>query len=394
MIFTTYINLNDFYMIDGAIMIDYFNTLVNHRRELHKIPEICYNEHKTGEYILNKLEELGCFEIKKMAKTGFVASYKPVDGSHIAFRTDLDGLKITEETGYEFSSENTGYMHACGHDFHMSMVLTLAEWISQNKPQKNILLIFQPAEEGQGGGKLMVEEGLFDIYDVKEIYALHNINEFPVGSIAFNNGKMFAGTIEFEITLTGKGGHAASPHENIDVNTAMSMLSLMLNTITSRFMDPINENVLSIGILSGGEAANIIPDTSMIRGTARSYTIKELEFIKKKINDMTEAVCLAYDCKSEFKLHSEYIPAINNKDIASKIENIKFDNDLQLIECKSKMTGEDFAFMLDKIPGAIIWLGAGNDDNREFGLHNSKYKPDEIAMKYGFELFVTLINNF
>ncbi len=375
-------------------MTDYFNNLAKHRRNLHKITEICFNEFKTGNYILNKLEELGCFEIKKMAKTGFVASYKPVDGSYIAFRTDLDGLKITEETNYEFTSENKGYMHACGHDLHMSMVLTLAEWICQNKPQKNILLIFQPAEEGQGGGKLMVKEGLFDIYDVKEIYALHNLNEFPVGSIAFNDGKMFAGTIEFEIILSGKGGHAASPHENIDVNTAMSMLSLMLNTITSRFTDPINENVLSIGILSGGEAANIIPDTSIIRGTARSYSTEELDFIKKKIRDMADAVCLAYGCTNEFKLHSEYIPAINDKQIVEKIRDIKFDNDLTLIECKPKMTGEDFSFMLNKVPGAIIWLGVGNDSNRDFGLHNSKYKPDEKAMQYGFDLFITLINKF
>lgn len=375
-------------------MTDYIKILEIHRRELHKTPEICYNEHKTAKYLLNIIDKLGCFEIKKMAKTGFVASYKPVEGKFIAFRTDIDGLKINEDTNYEFASENLGYMHACGHDLHMSMVLTLAEWIYENKPQKNILLIFQPAEEGQGGGKLMVEEGLFDIYDVKEIYALHNINEFPVGSIALNDGKMFAGTIEFEITLSGKGGHAAAPHENTDVNTAMNFLALMLNTITSRFMDPINENVLSIGITCGGLAANIIPDTSTIRGTARSYTIKELNFIKKKINNMTEAICLAYDCKYEFKLHSEYVPAINNKEIANKIRNLKFENDLHIIECKPKMTGEDFAFMLNKVPGAIMWLGAGNDKNREFGLHNSKYKPDEQSMKYGFDLFVTLIKNF
>ncbi|MBN2789203.1 MAG: amidohydrolase [Candidatus Delongbacteria bacterium] len=372
-------------------MSKYFSTLIQHRRELHKIPEICYNEHKTGDYILNILQTLNCFEIRKMAKTGLVASYKPMEGQYIAFRADMDGLKITEETSYDFKSENHGYMHACGHDLHMSMLLTLAVWISENKPLKNILLIFQPAEEGQGGGKLMVEEGLFDIYDVEEIYALHNINEFPVGSIAFNNNKMFAGTIEFEITLSGKGGHAASPHEGTDVNTAMNFLALMLNTITSRYLDPINENVLSIGITCGGEAANIIPDTSTIRGTARSYTVNELEFIKKKINDMTSGICIAYDCRSEFKLHSEYIPAINNKNIVEKLKTIKFDNNLSLIDCKPKMTGEDFSFMLDKVPGAIIWLGAGNDTNREFGLHNSKYEPDELAMEYGFELFVKLI---
>ena len=375
-------------------MTDYFNTLVKHRRELHKIPEISYNEFKTGKYILNILEGFDCFEIKKMAKTGFIASYKPVDGSYIAFRTDLDGLKITEDTKYKFSSENLGYMHACGHDLHMSIVLTLAEWICENKPQKNILLIFQPAEEGQGGGKLMVEEGLFDIFDVKEVYALHNINEFPVGSIAFNNGKMFAGTTEFEIILSGKGGHAATPHENNDVNTAISMLSIMLNTITSRFLDPVRENVLSIGVLNGGKVANIIPDTSVIRGTARSYSIEELEIIKRKIKNMADGVSLAYGCSNEFKLHSEYIPAINNKDIADKIKNMNFNNDLKLIDCKPKMTGEDFSFMLNKVPGAIIWLGAGNDNNREFGLHNSKYKPDEKAMKYGFELFIELINKF
>lgn len=375
-------------------MDKYFDKLVEHRRKLHKIPETAFNEHETGNYIKNVLEEKGCFKLQLMAKTGIVAEYRKNDGPFIAFRTDIDALKIKESTGLEFASQNDGYMHACGHDLHMSMLLTFSEWISKTVPDKNVLLIFQPAEEGFGGGEMMVKEGLFRKFDVKEIYALHNTNEFPVGTIALNDGKMFAGTIEFEVQLEGKGGHAAVPHQNNDLITATANLITLLNTIEPRFLDPVHENVLSIGMIQAGEAANILPSSSVIKGTARSYYKDDLTMLKNKLKDMCNSISIAFGIKSKLLIHTEYIPAINNSVIVSKIKKMDFGKNIRIADCPQKMTGEDFGFMLDSVPGAIAWLGAGNDTNKNAGLHNSAYNPDEKAMAAGFSFYKTMLENF
>jgi N-acetyldiaminopimelate deacetylase len=365
-----------------------------HRRNLHRIPETAFEEHKTSAYIREVLEKCGCFEIVTAAKTGLVAEYRGASGPFIAFRTDIDALKIKEETGLEFSSQNEGFMHACGHDLHMSMLLVLAGWIAFAKPEKNILLVFQPAEEGFGGGEVIVKEGLFKKYDVKEIYALHNTTEFPVGTIALNDGKMFAGTVEFEFRLEGKGGHAAVPHLNNDLITASVSLINLLNTIVPRFLDPVNENVLSIGMIQAGEAANILPSYSLVRGTARSYYKNDLNMIKTKMKDMANSISIAFGIKTKLIIHTEYTPAINHKSIYEKIKNTDFGKGIRIIDCPMKMTGEDFGFMLECVPGAIAWLGAGNDFNKNIGLHNQAYNPDEKAMQAGFGYFKTLIENF
>ncbi|MCG2760139.1 MAG: M20 family metallopeptidase [Candidatus Delongbacteria bacterium] len=375
-------------------MEKYFEKLIAHRRKLHTIPEIAFNEIETGNYIKQCLHELGYFNIQLMAKTGIIAEYRVNDGPYIAFRSDIDALKIKEETGFEFASKNEGYMHACGHDLHISMLLTLAEWIEKTKPEKNILLIFQPAEEGLGGGEVMVKEGLFDKFNVKEVYALHNTTEYPVGTIALNEGKMFAGTIEFEIQLEGKGGHAAVPHLNNDLITASVNLINLLNAIEPRFLDPIHENLLSIGMIHAGEAANILPSSAVIKGTVRSYFKVDLNTIKTKIKDMVYSISIAFGIKAKLLIHSEYIPAVNNKEIVKKIKDTDFGKGINVVDCPQKMTGEDFGFMLEAVPGAIAWLGAGNDLNRTTGLHNQAYNPDEKSMMVGFNFFKVILENF
>lgn len=376
-------------------MMEKLNEILSlHRRNLHKIPETAYNEFKTSEYIKNVMGKMDSFKLIPSAKTGFLAEYRACNGSFIAFRTDIDALKIKEETGLDFSSEHEGYMHACGHDLHMSMLLTFAQYIHETRPDKNVLLIFQPAEEGFGGGELMVKEGLFEKFDIREIYALHNTTEFPVGVIALNGGKMFAGTIEFEINLEGKGGHAAVPHENNDLVTATAHLVNMLNTIVPRFLDPVNENVLSIGMIHAGEAANILPSFSVIKGTARSYYKNDLNTIKLKMKDIVNALTIAFGIKAKLMIHTEYTPAINNPDVFRKIKETDFGKGISIVECPQKMTGEDFGFMLEKAPGAIAWLGAGNDVNKGAGLHNQAYNPDERAMVTGFAYYKKLLEQF
>ncbi len=374
-------------------MNNYFDRLVHHRRELHKIPETAYNEIKTGNYIRSVFEKLASFRTESVARTGIIAVYEHGNCDYIAFRTDIDGLKIREETGFDFSSEHEGFMHACGHDLHMAMMLTFAEYIESTSPDRNIILIFQPAEEGFGGGELIVKEGLFEKYKVKEIYALHNTVEFPVGTIALNDGKMFAGTIEFEIGLEGKGGHAAVPHLNNDLVTASVFLINLINSIVPRFLDPVHENLISVGMIHAGEAANILPSTAVIKGTARSYYKDDLDTIKNKLKDAANSVSIAFGIKAKLIIHSEYIPALNSISVAEKIKATDFGKGITVIDCEKKMTGEDFGFMTDRVPGAIAWLGAGNDVNTSFGLHHQSYNPDEKAMMAGFLYYKTLLDN-
>lgn len=376
-------------------MTDYFERLVLHRRELHKIPETAFTEFKTGEYIRRVLSGLGSFRIEPIAKTGLIALYeKGGRGDFIAFRTDIDALRIKEDTGLDFTSAHEGFMHACGHDLHMGIMLTFAEYIERSAPEKNIMLIFQPAEEGFGGGELMVKEGIFEKYRTAEAYAVHNTVEFPVGTVALNDGKMFAGTIEFEYNLSGKGGHAAVPHQNNDLVTASAFLVSLINTIEPRFLDPVKENVISIGMIRAGEAANILPSSAVIKGTARSYSQDDLAKIKDKLKDAGNSVSIAFGIKAKLIIHSEYIPTINHKSIAEKIKRTDFGKGITVTDCEKKMTGEDFGFMIRKVPGAIAWLGAGNDVNTSFGLHHQSYNPDEKAMMAGFLYFSKLLENF
>ncbi|MDY0017563.1 MAG: amidohydrolase [Candidatus Delongbacteria bacterium] len=376
-------------------MTDYFERLVLHRRELHKIPETAFTEFKTGDYIRRVLSGLGSFRIEPIAKTGLIALYEMGGrGDFIAFRTDIDALRIKEDTGLDFTSAHEGFMHACGHDLHMGIMLTFAEYIERSAPEKNIMLIFQPAEEGFGGGELMVKEGIFEKYRTSEVYAVHNTVDFPVGIIALNDGKMFAGTIEFEFNLSGKGGHAAVPHENNDLVTASTALVNIINIIVPRFLDPVKENVISIGMIHAGEAANILPSDAVIKGTARSYSKDDLAKIKEKLKDAANSIAIAFGIKSKLIIHSEYIPVINNKDIVGKIKNTDFGKGITVTDCEKKMTGEDFGFMTHKVPGAIAWLGAGNDINTSYGLHHQCYNPDEKAMMAGFLYYCKLLEKF
>ena len=369
----------------------YNDTIISHRRNLHRIPEVGYQEFKTSAYIRNELEKLNSFELKAYAGTGIVAVYKKNNNPFLAFRSDIDALPLNEETELEYCSENKGFMHACGHDAHMGIMLTVAKLISDEKPDRNLILIFQPAEEGPAGGKKMVDEGLFKDFNIKEIFALHVAPDIMAGSIGVNYDKMFAGTVEFAIKLKGKGGHAAFPHLCDDLNIAGANLVLQINTITSRFLDPVKESVLTLGHIKGGQAANVIPEEFDIKGTARSFSIKDLNTIKNKISDMCKGIEAAFGIESELTIVSEYIPAINNKESAHKIFNLDID-DLSIEECKPKMTGEDFGYMLEETRGAIFWLGVGHRDKENYGLHNPKFNLNEDGLKYGFEIFKQLIN--
>ncbi|PID28069.1 MAG: N-acetyldiaminopimelate deacetylase [Candidatus Cloacimonadota bacterium] len=375
-------------------MKNYKEIIKSYREDLHKIPEIAYSEIKTSKYIKTVLERLGCFSITSYAKTGLVAEYRVNDDKFVAFRTDIDALPLKELTDLSFKSTHEGFMHACGHDVHMSIMLGVAEYIEESRPNRNIALIFQPAEEGNAGAKRMIDEGLFRDREIEEIYALHTSPKFRTGSIGINNNKMFAGTVEFSIELKGVGGHAAYPHLVNDVNTAGATLVLNLNTITSRFLDPIHEKVISIGCIKGGSVANVMPEKFTLHGTARSYSKEDLKRVKQKLKDMSEGVALSYGLESTLKIVSEYVPLINNKETAEKIIKSAKSMGVEVIDCAPEMTGEDFGFMNSEVSGSIYWLGvAYDDDKKNFNLHNPKYSPNEESFINGFNIFKGIIGN-
>lgn len=375
----------------------YKEQLIEHRRALHKIPEISYQEHKTKKYLLTNLTKLEKFTIQEIAPTGILAIYNHDTSSdeYLCLRADMDGLPVLEKTSYDFSSVHQGFMHACGHDFHMSILLTFAEYLNNNDIKKNIVLIFQPAEEGKGGAISILDSQEFQSLKIREVYALHNSMDYPVGSVAFNNHKMFAGTLEIKVKFLGKGGHSAYYHRMNDLNTVASMFNLMLNSIPSRMINPIHETIVSTGQFMGVKEAvcNILPSEFNTKVTVRSYDQHDLTFIKKKVEDMCKAVSLAYDINYEYEVMSEYAPVINNPKIAAKLkEKLTKDDILNYIECEATMTGEDFGFFTSNYPGMIIWLGAGYEEGgKNKNLHTAEYCPREEALSLGLELFKKII---
>ncbi len=375
----------------------YSELLISHRRELHKIPETSFTEFKTREYLLKKLNSLDKLEIIEIEPTGILALYRnnPDNSEFIAFRADMDGLPVKEKTNLDFSSEMSGNMHACGHDFHMSILLTFAEYLNDCNYQKNIALVFQPAEEGQGGALKILANERFNELNIQEIYAVHNTMDFPVGAVGFNNHKMFAGTLEIKLKLKGAGGHSAYYNRMNDLNTAASMLNLMLNSIPSRMIDPVHETIVSSGQFCGitQPVCNILPSEFDMKVTVRSYDDNDLDLIKKKIDDMCQAICLAYDISYEYEIMSEYAPVINDPVLTEKMVKLVGEiEELVYIDCEPKMTGEDFGFYTREIPGMIIWLGAGyKDESKNRNLHTADYSPVEEALKVGFELFKNIL---
>ncbi len=369
-----------------------------HRRNLHKIPELGFEEYKTSEYILNILKEFKDLKIHKYAGTGIVAEYRGdlSRDSYLGFRTDIDGLNLNEQTELEFKSVHEGRMHACGHDFHMSIMLTLLEYTMRvTKPKRNILFIFQPAEEARGGSLRMVNEGLFKDFEVEEVYALHNTQELLAGEISVNDHKMFAGTLEFSIILRGKGGHIAMYHKLNDLNSISAILFNMLNLISSKMIDPTHETVVSVGDIRSTctDAPNILTKELMLKGTVRSYYKEDLEFIRKRIDKFLQGFKMAFDIDYEFNVPVSYLPVINHKIAAAKIKEAAQKADISVKEALPKMTGEDFSFMVNEAKaGAIFWLGVGySDESKNRVLHDSSYSPDEAGLITGFKVFKNLI---
>lgn len=353
--------------------------LIKIRRDLHQIPELGFHEFKTQAYLLSYLESLPQDRISiKKWKTGlFVKVHGSNPQKTIGYRTDIDGLPISEDTGLPFSSTHEDKMHACGHDFHMTIALGVLTHFVQNPVADDLLFVFQPAEEGPGGAEPMLKSDEMLEWKPDLIFALHIAPEYPVGTIAVKEGLLFANTSELFIDLKGKGGHAARPHQTVDMVIAACTLVTQLQTIVSRNVDPLDSAVITIGKITGGTVQNIIAENARLEGTIRTLSADSMTKVKHRIESLVKGIEAGFECNAVIDYGSMYHQVYNTESITRDfMEYIKDATEVKVIECKEAMTGEDFGYMLKEIPGLMFWLGVDSPH----GLHHAKLNPHEDAL--------------
>ncbi|MBO0441946.1 N-acetyldiaminopimelate deacetylase [Enterococcus sp. DIV0869a] len=356
--------------------------LIEIRRQLHQIPEIGLEEVKTQKLLLEIIKSItkDYMEIKTWQTGILIFVHGSVPEKTIGWRADIDGLPITEEVDSDFTSIHMGKMHACGHDFHMTIALGLLEQLTIEQPKNNYLFLFQPAEENEAGGMLMYEAGAFGSWLPDEFYGLHVNPDLPVGTIATRVGTLFAATCEVQITLTGKGGHAAFPHNSNDMIVAGMSLVQQVQTIVSRNVNPIEGAVVTFGTFNAGTATNVIAGIAKISGTIRTLTEEMNQLTQLRINEICEGIAKSFNCEVDVFLDQKgYVPVINDKETTEKFMTfMKHTPEVIFKEAEVAMTGEDFGYLLSKVPGTMFWLGVDSP----YGLHSAKFEPKEEAIPF------------
>ena len=356
--------------------------LLQIRRELHEIPELGMAEFETQAYLLDKIQQM-TQTLKRVKirtwKTAVLVKITGFDSDKIiGWRADMDGLPVNEETSLEFSSKHEGRMHACGHDIHMTVALGLLKIATETPSKNDRLFLFQPAEENLSGAKLLYEANVFADWLPDEFYALHVHPELPVGQLATNNHTLFAGTCEVSIKFTGRGGHAAFPQNSNDMVVAVSHFVTQVQTIISRNVGPMENAVVTFGKMRAGMTNNVIAKEAEVHGTIRTLTKEMNELTQKRITQIAEGIAQSFDCQAEIILkQGGYLPVINNKNLADQlISFLKEKPTVNFSEISPLMTGEDFGYLLDKVPGVMLWLGVQSD----YPLHHEKMSPKEAAI--------------
>ncbi len=369
--------------------------MVEWRRRLHQYPETAFTEFMTSDFIAEKLTEMGLSVQRGLAKTGVVATLQAGNGERaIALRADMDALFMEEKNEFAHKSRHPGKMHACGHDGHSTMLLGAAKYLSETKKfNGTVHFIFQPAEENESGGRVMVEEGLFDQFPVESVFGMHNWPGMPPGQFGIRPGPMMAASDYFRITVQGKGGHAAIPQLTVDPVVVAAQIVTGLQTITSRNVDPLESSVVSVTQIHGGSAGNVIPNDVTLQGTARSFQPSVQDMIEERINHIAESISSAFGAKTEFYYRRSYPPTINYEaeaklavEVATKV--VGEANVIQQLQpC---MGAEDFAFMLQKKPGCYVWLGNGMGEGGCM-LHNANYDFNDDILPTGANYWITLV---
>lgn len=361
--------------------------LIATRRALHQIPELGMEEFKTHAFLMETIEGLlqDCsFSQVRTWETGILVYLTgSAPQKTIGWRTDIDGLPIVEETGLDFKSLQPDRMHACGHDFHMTIALGLLEKMAEQQPKNNLLFLFQPAEENLAGGMLMYEAGAFGDWLPDEFYGLHVRPDLKVGQMATNRATLFAGTCEVKIRFTGKGGHAAFPHTANDALVAASYFVTQVQSVVSRNVDPIEGAVVTFGSMHAGTTNNVITETAFLHGTIRALTQSMSLLVQKRVREIAEGIALSFGVDLEIELNpSGYLPVENNPQLADELMTYFEQVDgVEMIDCPPAMTGEDFGYLLNKVPGVMFWLGV----DTPYPLHNPRLSPKEEVLPFAVD---------
>lgn len=361
--------------------------LIATRRALHQIPELGMEEFKTHAFLMETIEGLlqDCsFSQVRTWETGILVYLTgSAPQKTIGWRTDIDGLPIVEETGLDFKSLQPDRMHACGHDFHMTIALGLLEKMAEQQPKNNLLFLFQPAEENLAGGMVMYEAGAFGDWLPDEFYGLHVRPDLKVGQMATNRATLFAGTCEVKIRFTGKGGHAAFPHTANDALVAASYFVTQVQSVVSRNVDPIEGAVVTFGSMHAGTTNNVITETAFLHGTIRALTQSMSLLVQKRVREIAEGIALSFGVDLEIELNpSGYLPVENNPQLADELMTYFEQVDgVEMIDCPPAMTGEDFGYLLNKVPGVMFWLGV----DTPYPLHNPRLSPKEEVLPFAVD---------
>jgi hippurate hydrolase len=369
------------------------------RRDIHEHPELLYDVHRTAALVADRLREFGCDEVVTgLGRTGVVGvikGRKPVgkgDIKVIGLRADMDALPIREETNLPYASKTPGKMHACGHDGHTAMLLGAARYLAETRNfAGEAVVIFQPAEEGGAGAVAMIKDGLMDRFGIEQVYGMHNGPGIPVGSFAIRPGPIMAGGDAVAIKIEGLGGHAARPHKCIDSVLVGAQLITALQSIVSRSVDPLESAVISMCEFHAGNARNVIPQTAEIKGTVRTLTAGVRELVEKRVREVVAGVAQMTGARIDLVYEHGY-PVTNNHavqtafatDVAREIAGAA-----NVHAMPPLMAGEDFAYMLEQRPGALIFCGNGDSA----GLHHPAYNFNDEAIVFGTSYWIKLIEN-
>lgn len=366
------------------------------RRDLHEHPELLFDVHRTAGVMAEKLRAFGCDEVVEgIGRTGVVGIINGKNNNSdnvIGLRADMDALPIHETSGVEHASKTDGKMHACGHDGHSAMLLGAAKYLCETRNfDGRVAVIFQPAEEGGGGGNEMVEDGMMERFNIKEVYGMHNWPGMGIGKFAIRSGPLMAAADQFDITITGLGGHAAAPHKGVDPTVIASQLMLSLQSVVSRNVDPLENAVVSVTSFNTDTISyNVIPQTVTLKGTVRTLSTEVRDSIKERMSSLIEHIAIAMGATATFDYHYGYPVSVNAEKqtnfaagIASKVSGpVNVDADVNPV-----MGAEDFSYMLNARPGAFIFMGNGESAS----LHHPDYDFNDEAIPYGCSYWVQLV---
>lgn len=366
------------------------------RRDIHAHPELAFEENRTSDVVAAKLQEWGLEVTRGLGKTGLVGTLRKGNSlKSIGLRADMDCLPMDETNDFAHRSTNPGRMHACGHDGHTAMLLGAAKMLSETRNFEGAVhFIFQPAEEGGGGAKVMIEDGLFEKFPCDAVFAIHNKPGLPLGHIVTKGGPLLAAADRWDIRIKGKGGHAAHPHTTLDPMVVGANIVMALQTIVSRNIDPIDSSVVTVGFFHAGSAYNVIPGEAHIGGTTRTTTPENRALIERRINEICEGAAKMHGVKIEVEHKPGYPPTVNDVDqarFAAEVATGVCGEHAVKDNTRPSMGAEDFSYMLEKVPGAMVWLGNGGDS---VSLHNSRYDFNDMAIPFGVSFFVRTVERF